>query len=588
MKRLRKAICMMLPVFILISGVQVYAEELHEDSIAEELQEVAECVASNKDEAAVCGESLVTEGSCGAGTTWKYDGSGTLTISGNGFMNDFNTGSILWETGSSAPWYKAGLGSEIKTVIIEDGVTTIGDYAFNSCNAMESVSIPDSVTEIGKRAFANCSSLRSIELPSSVGRVGEYLCFKCTALEKAVFAANKGVLDDCSFYMCERLKEVRILEGCKSIEESVFYECKRLEKVCIPISVTAINYYTFNGCVYLQEIEYDGAEDDWFKIPKMGGKPITEAKVTCLWHYVKFLPALGPEVDPVKVKHGEIAQKPADPVRPGYQFTGWYLADGSKKLYDFTEPVLGPVTVYAGYDVLPPDNRNHRVLTEEDYIKMTEKALARGSGDAYDTAAVKQVGKKYYTEVSGNEAVLTVARGNKFYLRGDLGSFSSKVPGCVKVNSKGLVYAKNEYEPDEDADFEELYVPIHFTENGEEKILYVDIIDPCVDLDYSMNATSLKSLQAETTTGAEFDIAVWSPINVKYDFQKIKNKSVDNLSIMPQIDKEEYTVIINGQQTKGYEYYWEYHITGVATKKGRITVPFSVNGKKFRLKIKVR
>ncbi len=59
MKRLRKAICMMLPVFILVSGVQVYAEELHEDSIAEELQEVAECVASNKDEAAVCGESLV-------------------------------------------------------------------------------------------------------------------------------------------------------------------------------------------------------------------------------------------------------------------------------------------------------------------------------------------------------------------------------------------------------------------------------------------------------------------------------------------------------------------------------------------------
>ena len=99
------------------------------------------------------------------------------------------------------------------TCYAQDGVTTIGDYAFNSCSAMESVSIPDSVTEIGKRAFANCSSLRSIELPSSVDHVGEYLCFKCTSLEKAVFAANKGVLDDCSFYMCERLKEVRILEG---------------------------------------------------------------------------------------------------------------------------------------------------------------------------------------------------------------------------------------------------------------------------------------------------------------------------------------------------------------------------------------
>ncbi len=574
MKRVVKALICIIAVYLLSTCIPVLAND--EIAIQEEPQIYG--VSSGAE----------TEGTCGNNVKWSLDESGTLTISGNGFMTDFRTGDTLWETGSSAPWYKAGLASRIKAVVICDGVTTIGDYAFNSCDAIETVDIPDSVTEIGKRAFANCSSLRSIELPATVDRVGEYLCYKCTSLESAVFCANKGVLDDCSFYMCERLKVVRILDGCKSIEESVFYECKRLEKVYIPFSITAIHYRTFDGCVYLQEIEYDGAEDDWNKISRTAESVIDKVKKIYLWHYVKFDSTLGSEVAPVKARHGEPAQKPEDPVRENFRFTGWILADGSMKPYDFIEPVVAPVTVYAAWEYIPPENRNSRdPITEEDYIKMIERALAEGAGDAYDTTAISRIGKKNYVEISENKAYLTVTRGNKFFLKGDSGSFSSMNPGCVKVNRKGMVSAKKEYEPSDDADFDGLYEPINFTDNGEEKTLYLDIIEPFVDLDYSANVTSKGGLHAGTTVGSEFDIAVWTPINVEYDMQGIKNSSAEHFSIKPQIDKDEETIIVDGQQMKETEYYWEYHVTGTAVRKGKITVPFSVNGKRFKLKIKV-
>ena len=124
----------------------------------------------------VASAAEVTEGSVGAssGATgscrWSLDDEGNLTISGNGAMRDYN--SIYNYSNdkyiTTAPW-----GANIKTVVIEDGVTSIGSYAFYNCTGLTSVTIPNSVTSIGNSAFSGCSGLTSVTIPNSVTSIGE-------------------------------------------------------------------------------------------------------------------------------------------------------------------------------------------------------------------------------------------------------------------------------------------------------------------------------------------------------------------------------------------------------------------------------
>ena len=111
-------------------------------------------------------------GECGEGVTYYYNASThTLTISGSGAMQDYD----------KSPWYSYR--KDIKAVVIEDGVTKIGNRAFNECSSLTSVSIPNSVTSIGKFAFLSCSSLKSFSIPNSVTNIGLYSFYSCTSLK---------------------------------------------------------------------------------------------------------------------------------------------------------------------------------------------------------------------------------------------------------------------------------------------------------------------------------------------------------------------------------------------------------------------
>ena len=100
-------------------------------------------------------------GTCGPDLRWYLTDNGVLTISGKGEMNDYSFD-------NRSPWSK----SDIKRIIIGDGVTTIGEFAFNNCSTLTSVTIPNSVTEIGDYAFSGCSALTSVTIPNSVTKIG--------------------------------------------------------------------------------------------------------------------------------------------------------------------------------------------------------------------------------------------------------------------------------------------------------------------------------------------------------------------------------------------------------------------------------
>ena len=100
----------------------------------------------------------VQTGKCGDEVTYSLDTStGVLTISGTGKMKDYS--------GEDSPFYQ---NSNIKSVIIENGVTSIGNLAFSSCNSLIEVSLPSSIISLGVSAFSGCENLMSISIPGNI------------------------------------------------------------------------------------------------------------------------------------------------------------------------------------------------------------------------------------------------------------------------------------------------------------------------------------------------------------------------------------------------------------------------------------
>ena len=208
-----------------------------------------------------------TEGSCGDNLTWFLDKEGTLTISGTGEMTN-------WDD-STSPWCSNR--DKIKTVIIENGVTSVGNRAFCFCQNLTAVNIADSVTSIGNRAFAaceslkyvtmsnsvisigdyafdNCTSLYSITIPDSVASIGIYAFWECTSLNSVIIPQNVTSIGQNAFSSCEKLTSVTIYGSLTSIKGCLFYNCKSLNSITLPESVESIEYSAFQGCESLNTI----------------------------------------------------------------------------------------------------------------------------------------------------------------------------------------------------------------------------------------------------------------------------------------------------------------------------------------------
>ena len=126
------------------------------------------------------GTIFAESGTCGKNLTWDFT-DGVLTISGTGKMNDY-------EYIGDAPWYSSR--SSITSVIINDGVTSIGDGAFADCSSLTSIEIPNNVISIGGSAFYGCKNLTSITIPNSVTSIGNYAFYDCHSLTSVTLHSN--------------------------------------------------------------------------------------------------------------------------------------------------------------------------------------------------------------------------------------------------------------------------------------------------------------------------------------------------------------------------------------------------------------
>ncbi|MDE6566725.1 MAG: leucine-rich repeat domain-containing protein [Lachnospiraceae bacterium] len=137
-------------------------------------------------------------------------------------------------------------------IVISDGVTSIGDHAFEYCG-LRSIRIPDSVTSIGDHAFEYCRHLQTINIPESVTHIGRKAFLGCTNLQSIYIPNGVTKIEAYSFGECG-IRSITIPNSVKSIGEGAFEWCKKLRSVTIPDSVKNIGYNAFHLCEDLRSI----------------------------------------------------------------------------------------------------------------------------------------------------------------------------------------------------------------------------------------------------------------------------------------------------------------------------------------------
>ena len=246
--------------------------------------------------------AVVASGECGAegdNVVWSLDEDGLLTISGEGEMEDYE-----W---SDTPWSEADV--SIKKLVVENGVTRIGNFAlmghrelselrlpdsltgigehaFQDCQALPSVSLPETLASIGAAAFAGCMTLDEIAVPADVTEIGDGAFAACGVVlvnaQNPNYSSDAGALysrdltvlyhvpasleesftvpetvieiGTQAFAGCAALRGIFISEGLQRIDSGAFTGCTALPELSLPVSLKTIGNGAFTGCTGLERI----------------------------------------------------------------------------------------------------------------------------------------------------------------------------------------------------------------------------------------------------------------------------------------------------------------------------------------------
>lgn len=197
--------------------------------------------------------ALAANDSCGANLTYTLTSNTdspdtyTLTIRGEGAMYDYSS------SYTTVPWNAQK--SRITSVMIEDGVTSIGDSAFEDCSALKSVSGMKGVTSLGKWAFYKCTSLESFVIPSGVTSIPDCLFYDCSKLNSVTIHDQVTSIGSSAFFGCSILKTLSIPDSVKTIGYYAFGACNKLETINIPDGVTEIPSHAFSSCYALKKLD---------------------------------------------------------------------------------------------------------------------------------------------------------------------------------------------------------------------------------------------------------------------------------------------------------------------------------------------
>lgn len=216
-------------------------------------------------------------GRCGANLTWTLDALGKLTVIGSGEMYNYDDeNNDKWDkeliTGVEIGPGVTSIGSHCfsycksltMVMTYDDGLATIGDFAFMGCAALRTMTISNSVTTVKQYAFGQCRALEAVVIGTKVSDIGLGAFSQCGSLESIKVEGENTTYDsrgDCNAIIHTRTNE--LVRGCRntvipntvtSIENGAFGDCKGLEFVSIPNSVTKVGQGAFGSCADLKTV----------------------------------------------------------------------------------------------------------------------------------------------------------------------------------------------------------------------------------------------------------------------------------------------------------------------------------------------
>ena len=178
---------------------------------------------------------------CGTNAKWSLE-DGVLTISGRGAIDDYGKA-------ASQPWYASR--ALITSIVVEEGVTAIGNFNFYGLTNLENVTLARSVTDIGDYAFKNCSGIKELTLPTKLVHIGESAFYGCTGLSQIELPNSLASTGTYVFKNCTGLESAKLSSGMSRVSESLFYGCTKLTNVTIPEEIKTIDGYAFKNCTNL-------------------------------------------------------------------------------------------------------------------------------------------------------------------------------------------------------------------------------------------------------------------------------------------------------------------------------------------------
>lgn len=195
---------------------------------------------------------------CAHAWDWSIDSAGTLNITGTGAVEDF-------ESAAAAPWS----GKVIKNVVVSEGITGLGSYAFRGCTKLTSVTLPDSLTTLGVSAFEGCTALKTVTVGSGLRTVAQYAFLDCSALT-GVYITDVDAWCKVDFvdyssspmyyakalYVDRKLLSgnLRLSSGVTKIPQYAFYGCAGITALYLPDTVTVIENDAFTYCTGLTSV----------------------------------------------------------------------------------------------------------------------------------------------------------------------------------------------------------------------------------------------------------------------------------------------------------------------------------------------
>ena len=195
----------------------------------------------------------VASGSCGNSAYWSYDGNGTLTVSGTGYVS---IGEFNWisATIKNAPW--KAYNDEIRHITVDEGISVIGPYVFNGLTNLEDISIPDSLLGIAYFAFFRCKSLKEVNISKYMENIG-YAFGECDSLERfnvdeenPNYKSVNGILynnSGSSLIAFPNLAEYSddVLKNVTTIASAAFFGNTTIDEITFPDTITNMGDYVF-------------------------------------------------------------------------------------------------------------------------------------------------------------------------------------------------------------------------------------------------------------------------------------------------------------------------------------------------------